>query len=203
MTGSIAGARRKLERPGAAAGHGARDHRRATATASSSAGRPTGPEEHGAAAEDPDRREQRATPGPAAGIGDRVLARITPLGSRTTTIAYQARAIKARREPTRDMLGIVRALPGGAGVIEPIDRKQLKEWPVPRGGTERRQERRPGPLRARRPARFGLRPRASPTGLGNPQDEQATSLIAIHAHGIPTASRTPCSRKPKRPRRRR
>ena len=74
-------------------------------------------------------------------------------------------AIPIRRAPSRScraagrsLLGIFRALPGGTGVIDPIDRKQLREWPVPRGEHGRRGERRAGPLRAG-PLRALRRPR--------------------------------------------
>ena len=61
-----------------------------------------------------------------------MLARIKPLGT-DADYPYQARPIKRLPRTTRSQLGIFRALPGGAGVIDPVDRKQLKEWPVPRG----------------------------------------------------------------------
>ena len=79
--------------------------------------------------------ESRRETAPPAGIGDRVLARITPLGA-DAGYPYQARTIKRLpRIAGRSLLGIFRLLPGGAGVIDPVDRKQLREWPVPRGST--------------------------------------------------------------------
>ena len=91
--------------------------------------------------------ESKRDAGPVAGIGDRVLARITPLGA-DADYPYQARTIKRLARARGSLLGIFRALPGGAGVIDPVDRKQLKEWPVPRGQHQRCRERRAGPLRA-------------------------------------------------------
>ena len=88
----------------------------------------TWPEEHGT----PPRVlmvESKQDKGPAAGIGDRVLARITALGPDADP-PYQARTIKRLPRLTRSQLGIFRALPGGGGVIDPVDRKQLKEWRV-------------------------------------------------------------------------
>jgi ribonuclease R len=79
--------------------------------------------------------ESRRETAPPAGVGDRVLARITALDAEAG-YPYQARTIKKLpRIAGRSLLGIFRALPGGTGVIDPIDRKQLREWPVPRGST--------------------------------------------------------------------
>src|SRR5687767_712266 len=65
--------------------------------------------------------ESRREAGPAAGIGDRVLARITALGA-DADYPYQARTIKRLARAARSLLGIFRALPGGSGVIDPVDR---------------------------------------------------------------------------------
>ena len=51
---------------------------------------------------------------------------------------------------------------------------------------------------ARRPAWAADR-QASPTGSAIPQDQRATSLIAIHAHGIPDAFPKRCCARPRRP----
>ena len=81
----------------------------------------------------------------------------------------------------RSLLGIFRALPGGSGVIDPIDRKQLKEWPVARGNTGEAEN---GEL-----VRFdlgcvyqGYRSDISRTAvLGKPTDKQARYYAAILA----------------------
>ena len=143
--------------------------------------------------------ESKRDTGPVAGIGDRVLARITALGA-DADYPYQARTIKRLARAGRAaMLGIFRALPGGAGVLDPIDRKQLKEWPVPRGSDQRCRERRAGSLRADALVAHGRadRPRAS-SGSAIPQAQQMTSLIAIHAHGIPDSFPDACWPRPSR-----
>ena len=124
--------------------------------------------------------------GPASGIGDRVLARLTPVtGKKETEISYEARVIKRLpHEPLR-LLGIFRTTAGNGGVIDPIDRKQLREWIVraedsndAKNGDLVRFEiekgRRFGPGRARIVERFG-----------NPDAQGAVSLIALHSLGIP------------------
>jgi ribonuclease R len=181
--GLIAGSRRKLERPGLLPSVTvleitARD------THGEFVARPaTWPEEHGP----PPKilmAENRRETGPAAGIGDRVLARITPLGS-GGDYPYQARVIKRLPRAMRNLLGIFRALPGGGGVIDPIDRKQLKEWPVARGATEDAENGELVRFELASASRFGQQTARITARLGNPQDEHATSLIAVHAHGIP------------------
>jgi ribonuclease R len=128
--------------------------------------------------------ESKQDKGPAAGIGDRVLARITPLGADADT-PYQARPIKRLPRATRSQLGIFRALPGGHGVIDPVDRKQLKEWRVARDATNDAENGELVRFELGGPARFGGANARVTDRLGNPQDQRATSLIAIHAHGIP------------------
>ncbi len=129
--------------------------------------------------------ESKRDAGPPAGIGDRVLARIASVED--DDYAYQARPIKKLARPARDMLGIFRSLPGGAGVIDPVDRKQLKEWPVPRGNTGEAKNGELVRFELAGSKRFGHSAARVTACLGNPQDERATSLIAIHAHGIPNS----------------
>jgi len=124
-------------------------------------------------------------PGPVPGVGDRVLARLKPAQDDYEGVRYTASIIKRLpREPMR-LLGIFRAVATGGGVIDPIDRKQLREWAVSDSDTEGAKDgdlvrfeieknRRFGPSRARVVERFG-----------NPDAEAAVSLIALHSLGIP------------------
>ena len=147
----------------------------------------TWPEEHGA----PPRVlmvESKQDRGAAAGIGDRVLARITALGPDANP-PYQARTIKRLPRLTRSQLGIFRALPGGGGVIDPVDRKQLKEWRVARGATQRRREWRTRPLRAWRTGslRRRQRPRHRPArqSAGSARDEPHRHPCPWHSRHLP------------------
>ena len=128
--------------------------------------------------------ESKRDAGPVAGIGDRVLARVTPLGP-DADYPYQARTIKRLARAARSLLGIFRSLPGGAGVIDPIDRKQLKEWPVARGATNDAENSELVRFELARGSRMGVQTARVTERLGNPQAQQMTSLIAVHAHGIP------------------
>ena len=128
--------------------------------------------------------ESKREEGPVAGIGDRVLARITPLGA-DSDYPYQARTIKRLARARGSVLGIFRALPGSGGVIDPVDRKQLKEWPVPRGQTNEAESSELVRFELTRSSRMGVQTARVTERLGNPAAQQMTSLIAVHAHGIP------------------
>ena len=181
--GLIAGSRRKLTRPGVLSSVTvieivARD------PDGEFVGRPgTWHEEHGPAPRIVMAESKRDT-GPVAGIGDRVLARITPLGA-DADYPYQARTIKRLARATQRLLGIFRALPGGTGVIDPVDRKQLKEWPVTRGNTDDAENGDLVRFELARGGRYGVQTAQVIERLGNPAAQQLTSLIAVHAHGIP------------------
>lgn len=118
------------------------------------------------------------------GIGDHVLARLEKL-PRGSGAVYQATAIKKLPREKRRLLGIFREAKRGGGTIEPIDRKELKSWPIlpdDQGGAE------DGDLvrfQLNRRGRFATPRAAVVECLGNPDDQRKISLIAIHAHGIP------------------
>ena len=120
-----------------------------------------------------------------AGIGDRVLARITALGA-DAEYPYQARTIKRLpRTTARSLLGIFRALKDGRGIIDPIDKKQLKEWTVPRGVAAEAKDGELVRFEIARSSRYGVPTARVVERIGNPEAQQAISLIAVHAHGIP------------------
>ncbi|MEQ1615177.1 MAG: RNB domain-containing ribonuclease, partial [Hyphomicrobiaceae bacterium] len=133
----------------------------------------------------PDALEDEA--GPAIGIGDRVLARITANddASGEDDIALTGTAIKRLPRECRRLLGIFRAHVRGGGAIQPIDRSELREWALQKGDEA---EAKDGDLvrfdLARR-GRNGLPQARVVEVLGNPSDSRKVSLIAVHAHGIP------------------
>ena len=142
------------------------------------------------------------------GVGDRVLAHVRPLTSSDNdlesddddqdedadddAIGYLAQPIKKLPREKRRLIGIYRrhAHSGagrGGGRVLPVDRKELRDWPVPAGDEGGASD---GDL-----VRFDMAPRGR-TGvpqarivetLGNPHDQRQISLIAIHAHGLPDA----------------
>jgi ribonuclease R len=123
---------------------------------------------------------------PPFGVGDRLLAKLARVtAAHHDLVSYEAEPIKRLPRERRQLLGIYRARAGGGGIIDPVDRRDLKEWPVRKGDEG---EAKPGDL-----VRFDIarnRPHIVPQArvietLGNPKDERKISLIAIHAHGIP------------------
>jgi ribonuclease R len=124
-------------------------------------------------------REDEAR-GPALGAGERVLARLTQ-----TREGYEARVIKRLGASVHKVLGVYHATERG-GRIAPIDRKTKYEFVVDardRGGAQSNELVLCEPL----PGRASGNPRARVIErLGSMNEPKAVSLIAIHAHGIPT-----------------
>ncbi|MDN5786156.1 ribonuclease R [Pseudorhodobacter sp.] len=122
------------------------------------------------------------TSDPAMGEGDRILARLEPVGGKDH--AYEARLIRKIGANPQKLLGIFRSSSEG-GRIVPIDKKDDKEWRVLAEAT---MDARDGELveaEQSGPRRLGL-PQARITArLGDPTGPRAISLIAIHQHGIP------------------
>ncbi|QCO55911.1 ribonuclease R [Pseudorhodobacter turbinis] len=119
---------------------------------------------------------------PALGQGDRILARLEPVGGKDHN--YEARLIRKLGHNPLKLLGIFRSESEGGRVV-PVDKKNDKEWRVLRDGT---MDARDGELveaEQAGPRRMGL-PQARITArLGDPSGPRAISLIAIHQHGIP------------------
>jgi ribonuclease R len=118
--------------------------------------------------------------GPALGRGERVLARLEK-----TEDGYEARVIKRLGASAHKVLGVVHIGSGGMR-IAPIDRKSRTEFTVDtrdRAGALNNELVLCEPIAGRA---SGL-PRARIVErLGNMDAPRAVSLIAIHAHGIPT-----------------
>jgi ribonuclease R len=118
-------------------------------------------------------------PGPAPGIGDRVLARLTPGGEGDFT----ARIIKLLARKPLTTYGVVRHTPAGAQ-IEPVDRKQ-RVLTLPPDGLKGAKEGDLVAVRTTRSTGRGPDRAVIEEVIGSMKDEKAVSLIAILAHGIP------------------
>ena len=116
----------------------------------------------------------------ALGVGERILAK---LGE--TKNGFEARVIKRLGASAHKVLGVVR-ISGSSIRIAPIDRKSRTEFSVDahdRGGAENNELVMAEPI-AGRASGF---PRARVVErIGSMDAPKAVSLIAIHAHGIPT-----------------
>jgi len=123
--------------------------------------------------------------GRTPGAGDHVLSRIART-EEPDGYDYTASPIKVLPRVRTRQLGIYRHA-DGAGIIEPTDKKQLKEWRVAPGETEGAEE---GDLVRFELTKTGraLAPRARIVErLGHPEGERAISMIAIESYGLPDA----------------
>ncbi len=121
--------------------------------------------------------------GRVPGAGDHVLSRIEPAVQRDG-FDYVASPIKILPRQRLRQLGIYRQA-GDRGVIEPIDKKQLREWPIAPGEAEGAED---GDLVRFELTKSGrtLAPRARIVErLGHPEGERAISMIAIESYGLP------------------
>jgi ribonuclease R len=123
---------------------------------------------------------------PALGQGDRILARLTQLEDKDVFgYRYEAEPIKRLPKEKRRQLGIFRTRAKGGGIIDPVDRKELKEWPVAPGDEGEAQNGDLVRYDLARTGRHGIPAARVVETLGNPSDQRKVSLIAVHAHGIP------------------
>jgi len=121
--------------------------------------------------------------GKAAGIGERVLAKIFPAED-DMGFAYTARVMKVFEKRRETVLGVLRALSDGTLRIEPVERRQ-PELVI---GPDFKGEAKPGDLvevEAMHAGRYGLARGKIVSVLGSLTSEKAVSMIAIHAHEIP------------------
>jgi ribonuclease R len=129
---------------------------------------------------------RQARPGEVAGVNDRALLRVEESGEADEAIRHSGRVIKIIDRARDRMLGVFRAVPGGGGRLQPVDKKQLgREVAIPPGATMEAEDGDLVAVEIAKSGRFGL-----PTGrvkerLGAIKSERAVSMIAIHAHGIP------------------
>ena len=125
---------------------------------------------------------RRARPGEVAGVGDRALIRI----ERTSDDETSGRVIKLIDRAKQRTLGIFRGLPGGAGRLVPIDKKQLgRELSIAANATAGAVDGDLVAVEVARHGRLGLPAATVVERLGSLKSERAVSLIAIHAHDIP------------------
>lgn len=123
---------------------------------------------------------REAEGGPALGPGERILARLAKGAE-----GYEARIIKRLGASAHRVLGVIRSAAGGFR-IAPIDRKSRSEFIV---DARDRAEAADNELVLAEPVagRTSGLPRARVIErLGSMDAPKAVSLIAIHAHGIPT-----------------
>ncbi len=127
-------------------------------------------------------RRRQVSPSAALGPGDRVLARLKKARGR-----YKAAIIHRLREDEQKFLGVYSVV-AGQGRVTPTARGKSRDYHV---ALENSGEARPGELvlaesHQEAGRKSGLAAARVLECLGNTDQPQAVSLIAIHAHGIPT-----------------
>jgi ribonuclease R len=127
----------------------------------------------------PDSAERKA--GPAPGLGDRLLVRFE-----RTAEGVEARLIKSLGQPSDRMLGVIRK--GRRETrVEPVDRRSKESLLIPEGFARDLKD---GDLVLARAGetRGGYGPKSGTIleVVGREDQPRAASLIAVHAHGIPT-----------------
>jgi ribonuclease R len=121
------------------------------------------------------------------GIGDRVLTRVRQLEDPDVEgFRFEGEPLKKLPREKRRLLGIFRAdKKRGGGMIAPVDRKELRSWPVLPGNEGDAEDGDLVRFDLPRAHRYGVPQARVIESLGNPEDQRRISLIAVHAHGIP------------------
>jgi ribonuclease R len=118
---------------------------------------------------------------PALAPGERVLARLKPIGPGR----YEGRTLKRLGEAQGRLLGVFRLGPEGMRII-PTDRRSKAEWVVLPGDEGDAQ---PGDIVRAEPVAsqhiYGLKPARVIETLGRLGDARSVSIICIHTHDIP------------------
>jgi ribonuclease R len=121
---------------------------------------------------------------PPAGIGDRVLARLTKTSAEDEIYDYEARVIRRVGKGTEQVLGLFRATSEG-GRLVPVDKRVRTEFEIGRDDTGGAKD---GDLVLAEtvPGKsHGLARVRVKEVFGKSSDPKSISLIAIHSHGIP------------------
>jgi ribonuclease R len=124
--------------------------------------------------------------GPAIGVGDHVLARLREAiedSGGKEKFGFIASPIKRLPRDKPRQLGLLR-ISGPGFIIESIDKKDLKEWPVQSGDTDGAVDGELVRFETLRDSRTGRPAARIIERIGNPKAEKAVSLIAIHNHGL-------------------
>ncbi|MEE2566822.1 ribonuclease R [Hyphobacterium marinum] len=119
--------------------------------------------------------------GPALGVGDRALVRLEPDGEG----GYEARLIRRLGQSAHAILCVLRKGKGQPRLV-PVDRKSRHELVPVRGDAEKARD---GDLvlcRIAKERHHGLKTAQIVEVIGDASAAGAGSVIALHAHGIPT-----------------
>lgn len=127
--------------------------------------------------------DRGASKAPAAGLGDRVLAKIFPNKDRAGP-AYTARVVKLIDKHRNSALGVIRMMAEGGARLMPIDRRG-EEMQIASDDLGTAKDGDLIEADVLRGNRFGLTRAKVLTVVGSVATEKAISMIAIYSHGIP------------------
>jgi len=116
------------------------------------------------------------------GIGDRVLAR---LAKADEDFDYEARVIKKLGQGAKTVIGVLRAGPGSAWTLEPVDKRERGDYRVAERDAGKAQPDDLVEAELLSSTRYGPRAARVLKSLSTMDDVHAISLIAIHEQGIP------------------
>ena len=132
------------------------------------------------------RTSKTSTSDTTAGIGDRILARLTPIDDEEDeTYRYSAEIIRRLPREKQRLLGIFHSHAKGGGEIRSVDRKSARDWTVQSGDDNDASDGDLVRFQLIRQGRTHVSHARVTEVLGNPKDQQQISLIAVHTHGIP------------------
>ena len=120
---------------------------------------------------------------PAAGLNDRILAKIFPNKDRSGP-AYTARVIKVLDRRQNSSLGVIKTINNGEIRLLPTDRRG-EEMVIDRDDLGPAKDGDLVETEVIRSGRFGLPKARVLSVVGSVASEKAISMIAIYAHGIP------------------
>ncbi|MCK0210034.1 ribonuclease R [Starkeya koreensis] len=130
------------------------------------------------------------TAGPAPTIGDRVLLKTEEIPEADGLIRHNGRVLKLIEKARALTLGIFRKDAQGGGRLVPIDKRNMgREFAIPPDFAGDAQEGDLVSVEVVRHHAYGLPTARVKERLGSVATEKAISLIAIHAHAIPSVFR--------------
>lgn len=119
---------------------------------------------------------------PVPGVGDRVLGKLMPRAE-----GYEAKVLKILAKTKPAIIGVFRADRQGGGRVMPVDKKAAgRELAVRPGDDAGARDGDLVSVSVVGPKGHGLALARVKEKLGSVKSEKAVSLIAIHAHGIPS-----------------
>ncbi|HEY9216343.1 MAG TPA: ribonuclease R [Ancylobacter sp.] len=128
--------------------------------------------------------------GPAPTVGDRVLLKTEEIPEADGVIRHNGRVIKLIEKGRAQVLGIFRRDREGGGRLIPVDKRNMgKELAIPPGQENNAEDGDLVAVEILRHHAYGLPTAKVKERLGSMGSERAISLIAIHAHAIPSVFR--------------